>query len=62
MKKDTVTLQQWACHFWTSTAGKTRIRIRIEMAEIGWSCRGDEHNKETGKGGELNFIGNRPIE
>jgi hypothetical protein len=59
---DTVTLQQWASHFWTSTAGKTRIRIRIEMAEIGWSCKGDEQNDDTGKEVEISFIGKRPTE
>jgi len=62
VKMDTVTLQQWVCHFWTSTEGKTRTRIWIEMAEIGWSCRVDEQNKENGKGVELNFIGKRHTE
>ena len=32
------------------------------MAEIGWSCRVDEQNKENGKGVELNFIGKRHTE
>jgi len=36
--------------------GKTRIRIRIEMAEIGWSCRGDEQNKDNGKGVEKKIL------
>jgi len=42
-----------------STAGTTRKRVRIELAKIGWSCKGDEQKKETGEEVELHFIGKR---